>query len=384
MELITGEEEAPDAEQQIKDAVSTQAFRVALGMLHDEDVAEEVADTVLTKYLGLFGPHHPPRTSLDDVAHRFALDAAIDKVRSIAKRAARRFKVDKDTAHDLANTVVVKYLRKHESRPPDVSLDQHIKAVTRNVFRDELRHQRVHRRAVPNLMMQTRRSPSPIANAILREQWALLGRAMARLTPIEQTIVVRHEIDAMDIDSIADGLSLPSATIRLKLGRALIKLRHALHEPDAGPAPTIEVRIGHVEAALDNIDPKEREVLLRWILEDMKKSEVVEREGVTKVFLEDARAHLVRQLARRRLASQPTPRLNVLRSLAEQDPEAADVFVAVSFEGLRTNDLVPSRGTQREVNELRTTARKWIAPRARLAREAKAAAAGVALTEERS
>jgi RNA polymerase sigma factor (sigma-70 family) len=348
---------------QTKGEVAVRAYRLAFALFADPSLAEAVAFDVAKKYTRIYGPMRPPSTPrLLESIDTLARDAATAVVHAAALQEARRAGAG-DDAQDVAVSTLLTVMRSYRKDHAKTNLAAFIARTTRNAMVDAWRHRGVHSRGVPTLTMLMPASPDPIQAAVSRELASVLAEALNVLSEAERTIILGQIVNDESLSDIAhaNGMSLGEAQRCLRSG--LTKLRSVLTSLDFKPELTLEERIQRVEAALDNLDPKERDVLLHWIMDDLTETELCQKTGATKRHLKKAQDNFRKQLDKSRWGSEPAGHLDAIRRLAEELPEAADVFLAVEFEGKTTDDLVPSRGTRHQVTSLRKRARASIEAR---------------------
>jgi RNA polymerase sigma factor (sigma-70 family) len=362
MVQTTDAERVPEAVQ-TKGEAAVRAYRVAFAMFADRSVAEAVATEVASKYLRIYGPTNPPNTSrLRDVVDEFATQAATAAVRATALGEARRLGAG-DDAQDFAGEALVTVMTSYRKDTEKTNLVGFIAKTIKHSMVDAYRRRGVQSRGAQVLTMLVAPSPEPSHNAALRELARVLTEALNLLSEEERTIIVGQVVEDEALSDIARTNGMNDAEARQYLRSGLVKLRRVLTGLDSAPELSLAARIQRVEAALDNLDQKERDVLLRWIMDDLTEAELVRATGTTKQHLKRAQENYRRQLGRSRWASVASAHLDDVRHLAGEAPDAADVFLAVEFEGKTTDDLVPSRGSRHQVSALRRHARASIEAR---------------------
>lgn len=98
-------------------------------------------------------------------------------------------------------------------------------------FVDEVRHRVIARRALPLLADA---SPAPDLN-YSREVAAALRECIAALPEEQRVVVVRKVINGEPFAAIADDLGISTDACKMRLSRAIAKLRQELAEMGLGP-----------------------------------------------------------------------------------------------------------------------------------------------------
>ena len=74
----------------------------------------------------------------------------------------------------------------------------------------------------------TGKSNSPDAIAAVRDEKAIIERALKLLTPEERAVLVLRELDGLTYAEVAEALDLPLGTVKSRLVRARMILADAL------------------------------------------------------------------------------------------------------------------------------------------------------------
>jgi RNA polymerase sigma factor (sigma-70 family) len=355
MVQTTAAERVPEAVQ-TKGETALRAYRVAFAMFADRSLAEAVATKVASKYLRIHGATPPNTPRLRDIVDEFATAAATAAVYAKALCEARRARAG-DDAQDLAHSTVLAVMSSYRMDRDDTNLDGFIVKTIQHSMINAHRHRKVESCSVSTLTMLLPPSPDPMQSAVLRQLGSVLSEGLKQLPDAERTIVLGHCLNGESLSDIARTSGMDLGEVQRCLRSGLAHLRSALAGLDSGAVLPLAERIQRVEAALDNLDPTDRDVLLRWIMGGLTEAELVLRTGASKRQLKRAQHNLRQQLDKSRWASRPSGYLDDVRRLAEESPAVADVFLAVEFEGKTTDDLVPSRGTRHQVSALRKRAR---------------------------
>lgn len=218
-------------------------------------------------------PHPPPPAPPDDGD---ALDRAlIDRIRAegLASRDAwgelvtryqdRLFAVclrmvgDRETAADLTQDAFVKVLQGLDSFDARSRLSTWLIRVTMNVCLSHLRAAKLRAHAsldapiAPSLLRGAQGTPQsgssraqerePAAESRVERSEARrhLSAALSGLDPEQRAIIVLRDVQGLDYDQIGAALGLNLGTVKSRLFRARLALRHALEARSANPPSII-------------------------------------------------------------------------------------------------------------------------------------------------
>lgn len=104
-------------------------------------------------------------------------------------------------------------------------------SITRNVCIDHLRRTRgpIDERAEIDVEVQPSETPPPFELLARRGD---IERALAPLSEIERAIVVLHHAHGVGYPELAGSFGIAEGTLRMRMSRALTKMREALQEPE--------------------------------------------------------------------------------------------------------------------------------------------------------
>ena len=135
-----------------------------------------------------------------------------------------------EDARDALQETFVKCWRRRDSVPEIANLRAWIFRVAVNAGRD-LRSTAWRRRRKPLENAEATlvaKNSSPQADAVRREQLAMVRRALLKLRGEEQEVFLLRQNGRMTYDQIAQSLEIPVGTVKTRMRLALTKLRGAL------------------------------------------------------------------------------------------------------------------------------------------------------------
>ncbi len=139
-------------------------------------------------------------------------------------------------AEDIAQEVFLQVYRALPRFRGDASLSSWIFRITANLCIDFARRKKKTVQPLSDLSEETidflldkpDESPTPDEALLLKEEREALLRGLARLSEQHREILLMREVDGLSYEEIAAVLKLPLGTVRSRLARARLALRHAL------------------------------------------------------------------------------------------------------------------------------------------------------------
>jgi len=193
-------------------------------------------------------PNFEPITSVDEVgellAHALADDVDMafeqvvrtyqDRIVSVAARALG----DRQRAEEVAQDVFVRAYRAlttyDRPRVRKLRLRSWLYAITLNLIRNATRGKRLRTIALERDDGSPRPiadpEPTPEARVEIRDEWQLIGGAIAQLSPKLRDAFVLRYVEELSYDEIADALSQPVGTVKANAHRGLMNVRAFLEE----------------------------------------------------------------------------------------------------------------------------------------------------------
>ena len=143
---------------------------------------------------------------------------------------------EREDARDVAQEALIR-LWKHRDQVKPASARAWLLTTTHRLCLDRLRHRKRWQELpldVPGAEQATREA-SPERLAAAYEAVSEVGRALGELGPQDRAVVVLREIEGLGYREIAESLDIPLGTLKARLHRARLRLRHQLI--DAGVTP---------------------------------------------------------------------------------------------------------------------------------------------------
>jgi len=193
-------------------------------------------------------PAFEPSTSVDEVgeflAHALADDVDLafeqvvrtyqDRIVSVAARALG----DRQRAEEVAQDVFVRAYRAlvtyDRPRIRKLRLRSWLYAITLNLIRNAVRGKRLRTVGLerddgsPRPIADPK--PTPESHVEIRDDWQLVGGAIAQLSPRLRDAFVLRYVEELSYDEIADALSQPVGTVKANAHRGLMNVRAFLEE----------------------------------------------------------------------------------------------------------------------------------------------------------
>lgn len=160
-----------------------------------------------------------------------AFEVLVRKYQDRLHNALTRFLGDTSSSQDVAQEAFLKaYLRIREFRG-DSQFYTWLYVIARNLAMSHRRSPA--RRARPasldeDLAVEGRGGDDPVHRAMSRDRERLVQEALLALDPDQRWIVVMRDIDGRDYEEIAQTTGVPVGTVKSRLHRARMQLRHLL------------------------------------------------------------------------------------------------------------------------------------------------------------
>jgi RNA polymerase sigma factor (sigma-70 family) len=164
----------------------------------------------------------PVDARFDDRSER--LTALFDAHEDRLYRLARRLTPSADDAHDLVQDTFLRTATSWRSVPDGFAKEEAwLVRVLVNIRRDQWRKTAVRKRSAATLRVEATTYPSNAESALIakRSVWA----ALDVLQPRRRAIVIMHELEGMNLSTIASSLGISGMTVRwhLSMGRRDLK-----------------------------------------------------------------------------------------------------------------------------------------------------------------
>lgn len=143
---------------------------------------------------------------------------------------------EREDSRDVAQEALIR-LWKHREQVKPESARAWLLTTTHRLCLDRLRHRKRWQERpleVPGAEQATN-AASPERQAAAFEAVGEVGRALGELGPQDRAVVVLREIEGLGYREIAESLDIPLGTLKARLHRARLRLRHQLI--DAGVTP---------------------------------------------------------------------------------------------------------------------------------------------------
>lgn len=136
---------------------------------------------------------------------------------------------DRELAEDLTQNVFLRLLRYRHTYRSDMRFQSWIYQVARNVFTDHYRAQKLRKSDV----FEVEKMESIVENTeaeLLEEREAILHKSMAMLKEEDRELLVLTKFQQMKYEEVAEVLDLSVANVKVKVHRAIQKLREVYFE----------------------------------------------------------------------------------------------------------------------------------------------------------
>lgn len=141
-----------------------------------------------------------------------------------------RMTVDRDLAEDLTQNVFVRMLQYRSSYKQGLKFQSWIYQVARNVFSDHYQANRNRKKEAMDIEQLGERLADANDSRHVEEQEQLLHRAMARLSDEHRELLVLTRFQHLKYEEVATMLDTSVANIKVKVHRAIGKLREHYFE----------------------------------------------------------------------------------------------------------------------------------------------------------
>jgi len=138
---------------------------------------------------------------------------------------------DKDEAEDLTQNVFLRMIKYRNSFKDDSRFQPWIYQIARNVFSDFYKSQKNHKNTI-DVEKLSDHIPDPEDSKSMQEKEELLHACLARLSDDERQLLVLTRFQHMKYEEVAHVMETTVANIKVKVHRAIGKLREYYFELD--------------------------------------------------------------------------------------------------------------------------------------------------------
>ena len=167
----------------------------------------------------------PPEQSPPSLPPRVDFAAIAAQHRSALQRVAMRLSGDKALAEDLVQDTLLRALRRFDQFRPGTHPGTWMAAILTNLYFDYLKHQKVERKAEPELARAEPVEDDPVLGGVADDD---LHAAIRSLEPELRRVVELCYLEQMRYREVAAILDVPVGTIGTRLMRARARLRELL------------------------------------------------------------------------------------------------------------------------------------------------------------
>ncbi len=152
-----------------------------------------------------------------------AEDVRLGELRALVRRVVAARVRDTHTVDDLVQETLARVLAAR-ARLDEAALGPYAVVTARNLVRALGREQRRHRRHAHRLAERPTAAP-PEEEALRREEHEALALAFSKLPPSERRALADHEVEGVDVSSMAERSDATPGAVAVRLARGRAKLR---------------------------------------------------------------------------------------------------------------------------------------------------------------
>lgn len=141
---------------------------------------------------------------------------------------AERMLGDRASGEEAVQEVMVELWRRHESLNVGTSLRAYLFRAVRNRALNQIRHDRVARRAEPHLREDRAAMPTAQRNLIEAEIDAAVRKAVSELPPRCREVFELSRLHGLKYSEIAETMGISVKTVEVQMGKALRVVRDRL------------------------------------------------------------------------------------------------------------------------------------------------------------